>query len=251
MEESKFCGGADYLDKFDGTAYLRQYAFIENSQHMLRCYHSAFQDLPNGISVLDYGSGPSVRGVISAATKASEIVLSDYSPTCLQVARDWVNNKEGSFNWDPHFNYVVKDLEGGGDDKVAERKEQVRKAVKGFARCDLTQEPPIEEKYHKLYDVVISSLVLVSVAKTDDDYFNLVSRMTKLVKPGGHLFLYGIENSRSYKVGDYTFHNFTVTTTLTRKALERCHFSLLDVDKFVSIYKNFVTYVFTRAKLSS
>ena len=147
MEGPKSCCRPDYFDKFDGTAYLWQYASIENSQHMLRCYHSAFQDLPNGISVLDYGSGPSVRGIISAATKASEIVLSDYSPTTLQIARDWVDNKEGSFNWDPHFNYVVKDLEGGGDDKVLERKEQVRKAVKGFAHCDLTQELPIEKKY--------------------------------------------------------------------------------------------------------
>ena len=250
--ESKFCGGTDYLDKFDGAAYLRQYAFIENSQHMLRCYHSAFQDLPSGLSVLDYGSGPSVRGVISAATKASEIVLSDYSPTCLQLARDWVDNKEGSFNWDPHFNYVVKDLEGGGDDKVAERKEQVRKAVKGFARCDITQEPPIEEKYHKSYDVVISSLVLEAMAKTDNDYFDLVSRMTKLVKPGGYFLLYGIENSANYyEVGNHTFYAFPITTTLTKSVLERCHFSLLDVDKFTTVYENFATYVFTKSQLSS
>ena len=250
MENSKVCVGEDYLDKFDGSAYLQDYVYLERGQHMLRCYHNAFQDLPSGVSVLDYGSGPSVRGVISAATKASEIVLSDYSPTCLQLARDWVDNKEGSFNWDPHFNYIVKDLEGGGDDKVAERKEQVRKAVKGFAHCDIAQEPPIEEKYHKLYDVVISSYVVESVAKTDEDFINLVTRMAQLVKPGGYFLLYSVENCTSYEVGDYNFHGFPVTTSLVRSALEQCNFSILDVDRFVFESKTDPR-IFAKARLNT
>ena len=48
---------------------------------MLRCYHSAFESLPGNITVLDFGSGPSLKATISAATKASEMTLSDYSPT--------------------------------------------------------------------------------------------------------------------------------------------------------------------------
>ena len=105
--------------------------------------------------------------------------------------------------------------------------------------------------YYKLYDVVVSSFVLEAVAKTDNDYFGLVARVTQLVKPGGYFLFYGIENNTSYKVGNHTFYDFPITTTLTRKALERCHVSLLDVDKFVSMSQNFATYVFTKAKLSS
>ena len=231
MDNPKVCGGTDYLDKFDAFAYLEKHGPIENSRHMLRCYHSAFQELPNGISVLDYASGSSIRGTISAANKASEIILSDYSSRNLKVARDWLDNKPCSFDWDPHFSYVVKDLEGGGEDEVVKRKEQVRKVVTGFAHCDLTQEPPIEEKYLKLYDVVIESFVLVSIAKTKEEYFDLVSRLAQLVKPGGYILLYGVVNSTSYTVGNYTFSDFPVTTTLIRESLERCHFSVLDMDK--------------------
>ena len=84
----EYCSGKDYFDKFDPDICLRRHAHMENSRHMLRCYHDAFQSLPRGLSVLDYGSGPSVRGTISAATKASEIVLSYYSATNFRLAKD-------------------------------------------------------------------------------------------------------------------------------------------------------------------
>ena len=88
MENIKYCSGNDYFDKFDPNIYLRRHAHIDKSQHMLRCFHDAFQTIPKGISVLDYSSGPSVRGTISAATKASEIVLSDYSASNFQLAKE-------------------------------------------------------------------------------------------------------------------------------------------------------------------
>ena len=246
----EFCSGKDFLDKFNASAYLLEYANIQNSQHMLRCFHSAFQDIPGGITVLDYGSGPSIKGTISAAAKASEIILSDYSPANLKVAQDWITNGTHSFSWDPHFSYVVKDLEGGGDDEIAQRKQDVRKTVKGFAHCDVTQDPPIEEEFNKLYDVVISSFVLENVATTDEHYFDLVRQIAQLVKPGGYFFLYGVENGHGYKVGNYVYYNFPVSENLPRDALKRCQFSLLEMDRSLSVQENLM-YTFTKAKLDT
>ena len=231
MENIKYCSGNDYFDKFDPNIYLRRHAHIDNSRHMLRCFHGAFQTIPKGVSVLDYSSGPSVRGTISAATKASEIVLSYYSASNFQLARDWVEDQPHSFNWNPHFSFVVKDLEGGHNNTVLQRPKSVRGIIKGFAKCDVTQIPPIEEKYNKLYDVVISSYVLESVATSNEEYAVLMSRITRLVKPGGYFLLYGVEDHQRYIIGDHTFFTFPIASSVTKNALEKCGFSILSTDK--------------------
>ena len=50
------------------------------------------------ITILDYGSGPTIVGAISAAAKASTIVLSDLLPT-VSVFREWLENKPRAFSF--------------------------------------------------------------------------------------------------------------------------------------------------------
>ena len=67
----------DYLEKVGTTEYLKRYACCKandipsHAQHMLRCYHEAFQNLPNDVKVLEYGAGPVIMLTISAAAKGS------------------------------------------------------------------------------------------------------------------------------------------------------------------------------------
>ena len=227
------CKGEDYLDKFDPYVFLRQHCgSVSGSQHILRCCHDAFQSLPSNITVLDYGSGPSIRVAISAAAKASEIVLSDYSPSNRQALRDWLDNKpDYEFDWDPYFSHVVRELEGKGEGEVAKRQEDVRKLVKAVAHCDLTQDPPIEERYNKLYDVVASSFVVEGIATNYEEYCSLIARMAKLVKPGGCFILYGVENNEKYTVGNYTFKDFPVTSSMAIDAIKGCGIADIKLDK--------------------
>jgi hypothetical protein len=110
-------------------------------------------------------------------------------------------------------------------------KKSVRDLIKGFSKCDVTQTPPIEEKYNKLYDVVISSYVLESVATSNEEYAVLMSRITSLVKPGGYFLLYGVEDHQRYTIGDHTFFTFPVASSVTKNALGKCGFSTLSTDK--------------------
>ena len=122
-----YCTGKDYLDKFDPSVFLQRYEVIRGarSEHILRCYHDVFRTLPQNVTVLDYGSGPTLLSTISAATKASEIVMSDYSDANLQALRLWLQRDTAAFDWSPHFSFVVKELEGKGEEEVVERQEQV------------------------------------------------------------------------------------------------------------------------------
>ena len=73
-------------------------------RHTLRCYHETFKNLASGLRVLDYGSGPVL---LSASTKASEIVLSDYVEKNCEVLRQWLERDPASFDWLPSFKFKI------------------------------------------------------------------------------------------------------------------------------------------------
>ena len=238
MENMSSRSTSNYHDAFEPSAFLERYysntANTHRVQHTLRCYHDAFQTLSNDLKVLDYGSGPVILAAISAATKASEIVLSDYADQNRKALRHWLDGDSAAFDWSPHFDFVVRELEGKGERDVKERQERVRKLVKAVVHCDIWQDPPIERGYDQLYDVVISSLVIECTASNDEDYVSNASRLGKLVKPGGSVLIYGVENKTGYViVGDYKFSNYVnATAELTLKSLKDAGFTDLTVDKF-------------------
>ena len=127
-ESQPLCSGSDYHDKFDPKIYLKQYMAMSmyRAPHLLRCYHDVFQSLPQGIKVLDYGSGPSILATISAVSKASEIVLSDYTERNRDAINQWLKKDAEAVDWSPHFSYVVEKLEKKSKQEASERQEQVR-----------------------------------------------------------------------------------------------------------------------------
>ena len=77
---------------------------------------------------------------------------------------------------------------------VKERESKVRQLVKAVVHCDVTKDPPIEQGYDTLYDVVICSLVLEGASSSPEEYKSNFIHLSSLVKPGGSLLLYGVEN---------------------------------------------------------
>ena len=94
VEKDTSCFLSYQHDEFDTPTYMQRYNWVNDPghvKHMLRCYHDAFQDLPNDLKVLDYGSGPVMLNTISAAKKASEIVLSDYIDDNCKFLCHWLD----------------------------------------------------------------------------------------------------------------------------------------------------------------
>ena len=153
MAQNALCG-KDYQDKFKASDYLKSYydGFASDFIPVLRCYHDVFKSLPSGLAILDYGSGPVITTTISASTKASEIVLSDYAEHNREALHQWLDGHPDAFDWSPYFSRVVKDLEGKGEREVEERKKLVRSLVKAVVHCDVTQDPPIAGGYDREYD---------------------------------------------------------------------------------------------------
>ena len=79
---------------------------------------------------------------------------------CRTALHQWLAGDREAFDWSPYFGYVVKELEGNGEEEVAKRQTLVRNLVKAVVKCDLTQDPPIEPGYEQPYDVVMSSFCI-------------------------------------------------------------------------------------------
>ena len=171
--ENRTMFGAQYHSVFDTSEYLQRFATISFFQrHMLNRYHEAFRALPGGLSVLDYGSGPSILAAISAAPKSESIMLSDYTDANREALNQWLSKDPLAFDWSLHFEHVVCQLEGSDEKEAEKRQEDVRRLVKGVAHSDLTQDPPIEGICSELsYDVVMSSLCICAASRTQGEYY--------------------------------------------------------------------------------
>ena len=229
----------DY-NKFDGTEYLKEFygeKYMYMRHFMLRCNHEVFKSLPSGLNVLEYGSGPSVYLTISAATKASKIVLSDYGELNRNILRRWLDNESGAYDWSPFFRYVVQDLEGKGADleEVMERQALVRKLVEDVVPCDVTRDPPIHASYDREYDVVISSLCVCCASQNEEEYCRNYSNLSKLVKPGGTLMSLDLEAERCetevYTVGNDQFVSLGIKSSLAEKAFKEAGFTDVSIQR--------------------
>lgn len=241
-ENDDLVSWSDYEEVFDASAFLRRYEWNASAptfrrvQHMLRFYHDGFQSLSSSsdLKVLDYGSGPVIVASISAATKASEIVLSDYVDKNRKILQQWLDGKSVVFDWSPHFRFVVQDLEGKSEQEVMERQELVRKLVKAVVHCDINQDPPIERGYDQLYDVVTCSLVLEDASRNHNEYASNVSKLGKLVKPGGLMLIYGVENELGYyDIGGRKFPDVYITAESAVQTFKDAGFCNITVDKLL------------------
>jgi len=200
----------------------------------LQCYHEFFATSElaarRNISFLDYGIGPNLSALISAAPHASEMILCDYTDSNLEYLQQWVNKVPTGYDWTPHFEYVVNYLERNEkEDAVKEREELIRNTVKAIVPGDLTKESVIQSGYEGPYDVVHLALTLDVTAKTVDDYKAQIKKVASLVKPGGKIILLEVERRMGleyfYEHAGRTWHFLGVTCEFVANTLEEAGFT--------------------------
>ena len=156
----------NYPERFDPIVYLtsryktpgapeneRTNLLMKSLHEAIKLRSSHFSQQDN-IRILDYGCGPVVCNIISAAglPKASEIVLAEYTERNRQALQQWLDRDPSAFDWSPYFQYVTKILEENEQEAIV-REDKVRSLIK-LAYCDITTDTLIEKGYEGPYDVV-------------------------------------------------------------------------------------------------
>ena len=184
---------ADKSD-FDSEGYLStRFSDVSRQERVLfplEMFHKEFSSLPTSLKILDYGTGPVIMSLISASTKASELVLAEHSANNREALRSWLADEPGAFNWTPFFEHVVHRLEGKGIQEVAAREALVRTKVSHVVSADLDGSTIIEDGFEGPYDVVSSSGCLDSCGSTRDTFKRNLQNLSALVKPGGRIMLF-------------------------------------------------------------
>ena len=216
MGDYEFFDSASYAATRYGDVSLK-----DRVQFQLDHLHTLFQSLPTGdghnMTVVDFGCGPVMQHSISAAGHASELVFADIASSNRASIQQWLKKEPGAFDWSPHFDYVVKTLEGGEERDAREREERMRHVTKGVVWCDyFGKEGIIEKGYEGPYNVVLESNSLQAACTSVESYKQCVKLLAELLKPGGTLVLYGQDISMEtvtvpYFVNDKEFTCFCIT----------------------------------------
>ena len=234
----------NFEDRFDPIAYLSQYYNRPGTPQnyyrdlRLKMVHEFFCELlPNDESahtkdfkVLDYGSGPVIAFVISAAGKneVSEIVLADYTEMNRSALRKWFDGNTSDFDWSSYFKHIVQDLEKKAEKDIRTREDRLRCIAK-VASCDIKADQVIEEGFEGPYDVVITFLAIESACTIEADYLPLLEKLSRHVKPEGHILMFTklakTAQPVSYNVGGKQFHYFAPSEEIVLSSLGKAGFN--------------------------
>ena len=111
-----FHAGKDYDNFFDARSYVRSRfsspnGVVSNEEYQafnLRCYHDFYQKYrfnSETTRVLEFGGGPCISPLISAAPHAKEIVFAEYVKGCREEVQLWKDCSPEAHDWKPYFRY--------------------------------------------------------------------------------------------------------------------------------------------------
>ena len=190
MDSFRF--GEDYHNRFDPKAYLNYYNEVEKNEFSLRCLHEFWSKMARrNARVLDFGGGPVIHDLISAAPSAEEIIFAEYSEENRKEVATWREKSPDAHDWSPYFKFVVQRFEGKGSDEALIREAELRKKIIHILPCDIALEDPVKwpstwTSQLGSFDVVTTSLCIEAAVKSETEYRDVIAKLKSYLKPGGY-----------------------------------------------------------------
>jgi hypothetical protein len=200
--------------KFSPNVYLKEYysEVQEEDRHHLRCLAKAFSHVTDDLTLLEFGGGPTLYQLMSAAEKVKEIHFSDYLKSNREEVRKWKHRESDAFNWN---NITATALQAEGitptTDAINTREEILRKKITKFLFCDARQKYPLGGNAVVQYDIVNTHFVAESITDNYDEWKQIFANICSCVKPGGKLVMAAMKCSTAWKNGQQKFPATSVT----------------------------------------
>ena len=229
----------DYDNSFDTKAYLNSVykafdgpenveAYLDFRLKELHKFWSIFEPLKSSkndtSTLLDFGGGPVIVNLVSAAPKVHRIVVAEYTEANRNAMRLWINGNTDAYDWSPYIKYIVKDLEGNVNKETPSfRMQEIKQKIKSIVPGDITKKPIVElnpDDINKQFDVVSTTLCLEVCTSSVTEYKAAVVELCKLVKPGGYLYMAGTLESTFYTFAGERFYVFPLTQEVIEEAMQ-------------------------------
>ncbi|XP_071079767.1 indolethylamine N-methyltransferase-like [Haliotis cracherodii] len=209
----------DYNAAFDPETYLSTYYNDPSPNPVvgdmmtfgLTQFHEAFASGNiKGRQLLDFGTGPTIHSIISSSQHCESILLAEFSLKNRDTLKQW-HNGELKHSFAKFIDCVLK-LERK-EDSVSNREASMREKVSGIIPCDIRNENPFAPCFIPAADIITSSLCMESVVLSIPEYESYSARLASVLRPGGHLVLFGCVGGTFYTVGSSRFSSFGMTSS--------------------------------------
>ena len=221
------------FETFDPRRYLREYyqtVDFENEQ-LLRFFIDCYSNAYPRSALLEFGIGPTLYSLITAATKIDTIHVCDRLGSNLHEIQLWQKDAKDAFNWDA---FIQRALELEGNRSVTQvelqrRARLLRSKLMDFSLCDAFRHPPLQEKHFNAYDIVQVNFVPESITSSLIQWESALWNILSLLKPQGTLILTALKNATYYHVQEKKFPAVSIDEYIVIQALKKFGFSESDI----------------------
>jgi arginine decarboxylase len=199
-------GSLDFWN-FAPDDYLAEYYTTVGPENdsLLRFLAEASAEIPDGASMLEFGCGPTLYQLVSAASRVAFIDVADRLFENLRTIETWKAQGPGAWDWTP---FIRRGLELEGLDPAAvdveTREGLIRQRIRRLLLCDAFDLDPLMGQ-GRPYDVVGVNFVAESITADHDEWRRAMTNICGLVAPGGRLIMSALEGARGWKVGTQHF----------------------------------------------
>ncbi|XP_068102619.1 indolethylamine N-methyltransferase-like [Hyperolius riggenbachi] len=222
------CGRRKFYheDPFDCRTFLDTYfsdkpdmVFTDDG---LKCpmmnFHYVFSSgFVKGDVLIDLSVGSLIHHLYSACDIFKDIIILKVNENCNMETSKWKDTRTGAYNWQHTSAHAAK-LEGKSG-QIEDKDQRLKTAIGHIISCDFKNENITYPVVLPLADCVTSLFLTTAISKDEDDYMRNLEKISKLLRPGGHLILFLVLNVSYYMVGGEKFHAFTFDENFVKNAL--------------------------------
>lgn len=217
---------------FDPLAYMYEYyaSVGSENQALLRFFDRAYDHIfaqRRQARILEYGGGPTIYQLLSAARYDVTVDVSDYLDVNLRELRTWLRDEPGQFSWDAFVAFVLG-LEGHAADcaAVRARADLLRSKVRRLLHCDARSDWPLETTTRECFDIVSANFVLEAITGDVDEWRRILSNVLQLVSAEGYFVLSTVIDAEHYRVGDRFYPSTPLTPATVLAELRRARYAV-------------------------
>ncbi|XP_068099833.1 indolethylamine N-methyltransferase-like isoform X2 [Hyperolius riggenbachi] len=162
-------------------------------------FHYVFSSgFVKGDVLIDLSIGSIIHHLYSACDVFKYLIILKHNEQCNMETSKWANTRTGAYDW-KHASAHAAKLEGKSA-QAQDKDEQLKTAISHIISCDFENENITYPVVLPLADCVTSIGILDCISKDEDDYMRNLEKMSKLLRPGGHLILIGDKAIKLYTV---------------------------------------------------
>ncbi|XP_068102589.1 indolethylamine N-methyltransferase-like [Hyperolius riggenbachi] len=222
------CGPNKFYHKhaFNSRAYIETFfsdkpdmVFAEDSLKfpMMNFQYMFSSGFVKGNILIDLSIASIIHHLYSVCDIYKDIIILKLTENCNMETSRWKDSRTGAFRW-THASAHVSLLDGQSA-QIEDKDQQLKASISHVISCDFDNENITYPVVLPLADCITTLGIIEAISEDEDDYMGNLEKISKLLKPGGHLMLIGLLNASYYVIGGEKFHMFTCDESFVRNAL--------------------------------